>query len=621
VIDAGGPAPALIPLERELRERVAWFIGLRRLAAAAMVLGTWGATAFLDLGLSPLPLYAVGLAVAAYNLVFRALSQRPDLLATAGAYQRLVYAQIGLDWVALGFLIYLTGGIRSPVVLGFAFHLIIGAILLPRLACYLQAVLASLLVGLLLLLEIQAGWPVAPVYSAPLVLEDGVYRWLVISAFFAVTAFLTTSIAVPLRRKEEALFASEQALDRAYGEAEALYRVGQAVNATLELDRVLGLIAENAARLMGMKACSIRLLDGRGEHLRVGAAYGLSQAYLDKGPVETGRSGLDAEALAGNVVQVAEAAVDPRFQYPEEARREGIRAVLCAPMQAKGRSIGCIRVYSAEPHRFSKAEENLLLNLANLGSAAIENARAYAELQALSEERAWFARVTHHQLRAPLAAVQGMLDALRYAGPLSDKQGDLVERGRRRVREMLELIRDLLDLAAAQRPRPDQAAAAVPLLDSLARTLETVRDRAAHKGVLVQLDLPDPEVAVLAEAGDVDRVFANLLDNAVKYTPRGGSVTFAARRDGDRVEATVSDTGIGIVAEDQERIFGGFYRSQAAKESGEVGTGMGLSIVRQLVQRWGGELTLSSASGEGSRFTVRLPAAAGPAPARQPADG
>jgi signal transduction histidine kinase len=605
----------LIPLERELQERLAWFIRLRWLAAAGILLGTWAMASLTLLNLSPWPLYGVGLAVSSYNAVFLLLYRRLRAgNAAPRTHRQSVYAQIALDWICLICLVHYSGGIQSPVVLAFIFHLIIGAILLPRWACYLQAALASLLMVVLLLVEHLGTWPPVVVADPRLTPLGGLltdlWRWIVLTVLLGVTAFLTTSIIVPLRRKEQVLFRSERSLDQAYGEMETLYQVGQAVNATLDQEQVLGLIAENGARLMGMKACSIRLLDGSGRFLRVGAAYGLSRAYLDKGPVEVGKSRIDDEALAGRTVQIAQVGSDSRVQYPEEARQEGIHAILCAPMQARGRSIGCIRVYSGEPHQFSRDEESFLLNLANLGAVAIENARAYTELQELSEERAWFARVTHHQLRAPLAAVRAMLDALRFAGPLNEKQVDFIGRSRRRTDELLEMIRDLLDLAAAQRPLAERPAEPVALLTSLERTLETLRARATHKGVALEIHLP-AEIRVLAEAEDLERIFANLMDNAVKYTPTGGKVNLEVRQEGDQVVGRVRDTGIGIANEDQESVFRGFYRTQEAKATGELGTGIGLSIVKKLVTRWGGNLELESAAGQGSQFTVRLPATGG----------
>ena len=105
-------------------------------------------------------------------------------------------------------------------------------------------------------------------------------------------------------------------------------------------------------------------------------------------------------------------------------------------------------------------------------------------------------------------------------------------------------------------------------------------------------------------------IFANLLDNAVKYTPTGGRVHFAAQQMGDGfIRAEIRDSGIGISARDQERVFQGFYRTQAAKASGETGTGMGLSIVKTLIERWGGRLELESAAAVGSCFSIYLPSA------------
>jgi signal transduction histidine kinase len=105
----------------------------------------------------------------------------------------------------------------------------------------------------------------------------------------------------------------------------------------------------------------------------------------------------------------------------------------------------------------------------------------------------------------------------------------------------------------------------------------------------------------------MERIFSNLLDNAVKYTPRGGSVSFEIAYDDGTVHAMISDTGIGVDAADQERIFDGFFRTQAAKNSGEMGTGLGLSIVKNLVDRYGGKLELVSAAGKGARFIITLP--------------
>jgi signal transduction histidine kinase len=377
------------------------------------------------------------------------------------------------------------------------------------------------------------------------------------------------------------------------------------INSTLDMSEVLSLIAENATKLMGMMASSIRLLDPNGDKLYVGGSFGLSPSFVHKGPSFTRL--LDRETLERGIVQVLDVASDARFQFREEARLEGIHSALCASISAKNRALGIIRVYSAVPHQFSEQEEALLKNLANLGALAIENARVYAQIKAQSEQRVWIARVTHHQLRAPLAAIQGVLEAVPYAGALTDKQKELLERASRRVQDTFDLIRDLLDLAAAQRPLEEGVVQTIHLDQVLQKIVETAREQANAKGVEFKTILVAGEIVIQAQAADMERIFSNLLDNAVKYTPRGGCVRLEIVFEDGTVRTMISDTGIGIDAADQERIFTGFYRTQAAKDSGEMGTGLGLSIVKCLVDRYGGKLELVSAPGLGSRFIVILP--------------
>jgi len=611
-VDAGPAAPAATPLERELEERLTRFVRLRWLAALSILTGTWMARQWIGVEYSPWPLYVVGAAVAAYNTVFALLWRRLD----AGDRQRFcgpcIHTQIGLDWVALICLVHYTGGVQSPVALAFVFHLILGSLLLSRLASFIQAGLSSILLALLIAAEEMGWWlplamPAGVLGILPSV-QSSIIRWLILSVFFAVTAVLMTAIGARLREGERALVDSERRLDRAYREMEALYDLGQAANATLDVDKVLALIAENGARLMGLKACAIGLLDESGEQIDTAGTFGLSREYLEKGPVQVAHSEMLAQALAGDAVRIHTVAPDSPLQYPDPIAREGLRSLLCVALEIKGRPIGVIRVYSEREREFTDADVSFLRNLANLAAVAIESARAYGDSEALSEERAWFTRTTHHQLRAPLAVVSGLLDALPYAGDLSDKQADLVERSKLRVQELLDLVRDLLDLANARRATHDLQAEPVGLAESLGQALESMRERAQMKRVQFVMEGAGREAVVAAQADDVRRIFANLLENAVKYTPSGGTVTYRVERHGDMVSVEVRDSGIGIDDEDREKIFQGFYRSEAAKATGEMGTGVGLIIVTKLVARWHGTLELESAPGEGSTFTVHLPA-------------
>ncbi len=162
----------------------------------------------------------------------------------------------------------------------------------------------------------------------------------------------------------------------------SLYEVARVINSSLDPTTVLEKIAEHVTLAMEAKACSIRLLDKQGKRLLVGAAYGLTRGYLRKGAVEVEKSGIDQEALAGNKVAIRNACTDPRFQYPEKAKEEGIASVMVVPLMVEDRAIGVLRVYSATCRDFTPEETEFLTAIANLSAIAIENARLHQALKA-----------------------------------------------------------------------------------------------------------------------------------------------------------------------------------------------------------------------------------------------
>ncbi|HJX23636.1 MAG TPA: GAF domain-containing protein [Candidatus Bathyarchaeia archaeon] len=156
-----------------------------------------------------------------------------------------------------------------------------------------------------------------------------------------------------------------------------MYEVSLSLNSSLALSEVLQQTVKLTAEAMGVKACSLRLLDEREKSLEMVAAYGLSNAYMNKGPVELGRSLIDTEVMQGRVLAIVNASRDPRWQYPEEARKEGIKSVLCAPLTVKGRVIGTIRVYTSRRHIFTSKEIQFLSALASQAGLSIDNAKLH----------------------------------------------------------------------------------------------------------------------------------------------------------------------------------------------------------------------------------------------------
>ncbi len=161
----------------------------------------------------------------------------------------------------------------------------------------------------------------------------------------------------------------------------ALYEVARVVNSSLDPETVFEKIARSVTVALGVKGCSIRLLDAQGKRLLLAASYGLSKGYLRKGAVEVEKSGIDREALSGQAVTIRDACTDPRFQYQDKAKDEGIASVMVIPLSVESRVIGVLRVYSNECKDFASDEIDFATVIANLSAIAIDNARLHHKLK------------------------------------------------------------------------------------------------------------------------------------------------------------------------------------------------------------------------------------------------
>ncbi len=162
---------------------------------------------------------------------------------------------------------------------------------------------------------------------------------------------------------------------------DALYQITLRISSSLDLDNVLAYLTEETAQAVGAKAASVRLLDADRQVLEMRAVYGLSDAYLGKGPVILARSPVDVEILEGRASQIEDVRGDTGFQYPEEAVREGIVSIASVPLIARDKPIGVLRVYSKERRHFADPEMRFLTAVADLAALSIENARLYDQMR------------------------------------------------------------------------------------------------------------------------------------------------------------------------------------------------------------------------------------------------
>jgi signal transduction histidine kinase len=403
-----------------------------------------------------------------------------------------------------------------------------------------------------------------------------------------------------------------QRLERAYSRLQTLYDSAQTANSTLELQQVLGRLVQSTAAAMGVRGCSIRLLDETGKRLNVTAVFGLSEAYVKKGDLVLDQNPLAREVLAGGVIAIGDVTTDGRLQYHAQAIAEGIRSMLSAPLLGKRGPLGLIRAYSTELNHFTEDDAAFLTAIASQGSIAIENAMAYQALGKLDQMKSRFVLTVTHELRSPVSVVRSLLRTLSagYAGTIAEAQRDLIARALRRADFLQTLIDDLLDLAAGKSElRVSEERVTVRLGEAVEDVLRRFQILAEEKQTTLDWrgECGDHPIRVSATKEGVDRILNNLLSNAIKYTPPGGHVSVRLRRDDGNAHLEIADSGIGIPEEALPHLFEEFYRAPNAKSQEKEGTGLGLAITRDLVVRYGGRIDVQSKIGEGTTFTVVLP--------------
>lgn len=239
---------------------------------------------------------------------------------------------------------------------------------------------------------------------------------------------------------------------------------------------------------------------------------------------------------------------------------------------------------------------------------AAELARAKEELERLDQFKTVFTLTVAHELRAPIAAIQSYLLSLLKGYLSPEQQEKFAQRAVERCQESLNMVDDLLDLAVVKQEQEAKERAVMCLAESLEKVFPLLKAQAEEKRIACVLEIRQRPL-VVANSEQMSHVWTNLISNAIKYTRPGGRVRITLEEKEEWAVGTVEDTGIGIAPEDQSRIFEEFHRTAQAKEMEPRGTGLGLSLVKRIVQGHDGTIEVESALGKGSRFTFRLPPA------------
>jgi signal transduction histidine kinase len=408
---------------------------------------------------------------------------------------------------------------------------------------------------------------------------------------------------------------------------EALREVGDAIGSSLDLDEVLDRIVSNAVRLtnlgfgditLGTDGGSILEYDESTDTFHVRAAFGSSPGLLQKLraiTIHRDSTLVGRTAVTRRPLEVPDLARVERDPHLEILFRDGWRSVLAVPMLGGDKLVGVLVIRRRGTGTFPPDVTELLQTFASQSALAIVNARLFGELETKTREleiasrhKSEFLASMSHELRTPLNAVIGFSEVLldRMFGEINERQDEYLRDIWNSGRHLLELLNEILDLSKVEAGEMVLEPSMFWVGSALEDALAMVRERAALHAITLTVEVGDDVGMLVADERRFKQVVLNLLSNAVKFTPDGGSVSIRAFREGNALAVTVTDTGIGVPPEDQERIFESFQQGRRGAPK-EEGTGLGLTLSRRIVGLLGGRMWLESTPGVGSTFGFSIP--------------
>jgi len=429
-------------------------------------------------------------------------------------------------------------------------------------------------------------------------------------------------------------------LGRSVDELTALGTVSQAVSSSLDVQEVLTTILTHAVRLSGADGGTVYELDEPAGEFLLRAAYRMPKELLDA--VERGRPRLLDDSPVARAArlrrpeQALALATNPNaFQSPviDALQRAGFQSLLAVPLVRDQRTVGVLVIRRKTPGELPQATVDLIQTFASQSVLAIENAHLFQqveeksrELEVASQHKSQFLANMSHELRTPLNAIIGYSEMLQEEAEDAEDEAYLpdLQKINAAGKHLLGLINDILDLSKIEAGRMDLDLETFDV-GRLVREVEAiVRPLVEKNGNALVVVCPEDVGAMHADQTKVRQTLFNLLSNAAKFTDHG-TISLTVRRepgsDGDWLTFAVSDTGIGMTEEQLGRLFEAFSQAEASTRSRYGGTGLGLAISRHFCRLMGGDLTVESIHGQGSTFTVRLPARVQDATERAPIPG
>jgi signal transduction histidine kinase len=388
------------------------------------------------------------------------------------------------------------------------------------------------------------------------------------------------------------------------------------LNSTLELDALLQLITATATELLNCEAASILLYDEKNPRLFFAAATGSDPAKLAEIPVPIGGS------LAGTIFRTDHPMIlndvdeDPRhYSIVADHIKFKVKSLLGVPMPIKDRTMGVLEAINKRDDDFTESDVSILSVIAAHAAIAINNARlftatqqALARVKETNQIKSRFLALASHEMRTPLSVI------IEYATFLQRDAEDKLSGHVDRVANAATKVRSLLDqmnnLTLLQSDEMNLDQERIPLQDVLESALDEIKYFAAKRDLQLVYAFQEDPIYVDLDFEKTTLAFVNLLTNAIRFSPPSGEIVVGAEKQGDRILTWVQDNGIGIPADQLQKIFEEFYQIEPKDQPRYSGLGIGLTIAKGLIEAQGGEIWAESeGAGKGATFKVILPAA------------
>ena len=383
---------------------------------------------------------------------------------------------------------------------------------------------------------------------------------------------------------------------------------------TFDLQTVLNTLVESAARLCRAERSGMRLLkDGLYHHV---ASYGFASESIRWPPITPGPGSVAGRvAIERKPVHVIDAQLDPSPEVASRARSGNLHTMLAVPLLREGKPIGVLLLQRITVQPFTDQEIALAETFADQAVIAIENVRLFDEIQdksrqleVASQHKSQFLANMSHELRTPLNAILGYTELIAdgiYGEP-SEKMLGVLKRVESNGKHLLGLINDVLDLSKIEAGQLVLELSDYSLQDIAQSVRSTLEPLAADKKLLFKVDLAPKLPPGRGDGRRLTQVLINLVGNAIKFTDAGEVVIKAAATDGS-FHVSVRDTGPGISAADQAKLFQEFQQADNAVTRKKGGTGLGLAISKRIIEMHGGKIWVESQVGRGSAFSFTLP--------------